>query len=352
MPMSRDADATEVLEAQTADAPHADPRHATPRPRRLRRSDAMRRMLAETRLSARQLIHPLFVRAGRAVERAIDSMPGHVQRSVDRLAPEVDQVAELDLPGVLLFGLPASKDETGSGAWDPAGPVPQAIASIKRRASALVVIADVCLCEYTSHGHCGVLDASTGAVVNDGTLPLLARAAVAYADAGADIVAPSAMMDHQVGAIRAALDDAGHGDVAILSYAVKYASAFYGPFREAAESAPAFGDRRSYQMDPPNAREALREASLDVAEGADILMVKPAGPYLDVLRLVREHFDLPLAAYQVSGEYAMLKAAAERGWLDERRAALESLVGIRRAGADVIITYYAKDAARWLRDRS
>jgi porphobilinogen synthase len=253
---------------------------------------------------------------------------------------------------VLLFGLPASKDETGSGAWDPAGPVPQAIASIKRRAGDLVVIADVCLCEYTSHGHCGVLDASTGAVANDGTLPLLARAAVAYADAGADIVAPSAMMDHQVAAIRAALDDAGHGDVAILSYAVKYASAFYGPFREAAESAPAFGDRRSYQMDPPNAREALREASLDVAEGADALMVKPAGPYLDVLRLVRERFDLPLAAYQVSGEYAMLKAAAERGWLDERRAALESLVGIRRAGADLVITYYAKDAARWLRDRS
>jgi porphobilinogen synthase len=312
----------------------------------------MRSMLAETRLSARQLIHPLFVRAGRGVDRPIDAMPGHAQRSVDRVAAEIDDVSALGLPSVLLFGLPSTKDETGSAAWDSAGPVPQAIASIKRRAPELVVIADVCLCEYTSHGHCGVLDATTGGIANDATLPLLARAAVAYADAGADVVAPSAMMDHQVAAIRAALDDAGHGDVAILSYAVKYASAFYGPFREAAESAPAFGDRRAYQMDPPNVREALREAALDVREGADMLMVKPAGPYLDVVRRVRERFDLPLAAYQVSGEYAMLKAAAERGWLDERRAALESLVGIRRAGADLVITYFAKDAARWLRDES
>jgi porphobilinogen synthase len=279
-------------------------------------------------------------------------MPGHTQRSVDRLAVEIDDVGALGLPSVLLFGLPGEKDDTGSGAWDATGPVPQAIASIKRRASEIVVIADVCLCEYTSHGHCGVLDAETGAVANDATLPLLARAAVAYADAGADIVAPSAMMDHQVAAIRAALDDAGHSEVAILSYAVKYASAFYGPFRDAAESAPAFGDRRAYQLDPSNVREALREAALDVAEGADMLMVKPAGPYLDVVRRVREQFDLPLVAYQVSGEYAMLKAAAERGWLDERRAVLESLVGIRRAGADVIITYFAKDAAQWLRDES
>jgi len=307
-------------------------------------------MLGETTLGARHLVHPLFVRSGRNVERPIDSMPGHAQRSVDRLAAEVDDVGALGVAAVLLFGLPSAKDETGSGAWDAAGPVPQAIAAIKRRAAELTVVADVCLCEYTSHGHCGVLDGTTGAVVNDATLPLLARAAVAYAEAGADVVAPSAMMDHQVAAIRAALDDGGHGDVAILSYAVKYASAFYGPFREAAESAPAFGDRRAYQMDPANAREALREAALDVAEGADMLMVKPAGPYLDVVRRVRERFDLPLAAYQVSGEYAMLKAAAQRGWLDERRAALESLVGIRRAGADVVITYYAKDAARWLRD--
>jgi porphobilinogen synthase len=344
--MSRDAD-TDILDAAAAREAEETPRH---RPRRLRRTGAMRSMLAETTLSARQLVHPLFVRAGRNVEWAIDSMPGHAQRSVDRLAAEVDDVGALGLPAVLLFGLPSSKDETGSGAWDPSGPVPQAIASIKRRASDLTVIADVCLCEYTSHGHCGVLDTATGAVVNDATLPLLARAAVAYADAGVDVVAPSAMMDSQVAAIRAALDAAGHGEVAILSYAVKYASAFYGPFREAAESAPAFGDRRAYQMDPANAREALREAELDVAEGADMLMVKPAGPYLDVVRRVRERFDVPLAAYQVSGEYAMLKAAAQRGWLDERRAALESLVGIRRAGADLVITYYAKDAARWLRD--
>ena len=312
----------------------------------------MRGMLAETRLDVRQLIHPLFVRAGRAVERPIDSMPGHAQRSVDRLAKEIYEVEELAVPAVLLFGLPAEKDDSGSGAWDASGPVPQAIASIKRLASHMVVIADVCLCEYTSHGHCGLLDNEKGTVLNDATLPLLARAAVAYADAGADIVAPSAMMDHQVAAIRAALDDAGHDDVAIMSYAVKYASAFYGPFREAAESAPAFGDRRAYQMDPPNVREALREAALDVAETADMLMVKPAGPYLDVIRAVRERFDLPLAAYQVSGEYAMLKAAAQRGWLDERRAALESLTGIRRAGADLVITYFAKDAARWLRDES
>jgi porphobilinogen synthase len=346
MPSNADMDFLDAPEVR-AGSPEAQPRL-----RRLRRTAAMRSMLAETQLTARQLIQPLFVRAGRAVERPIDSMPGHSQRSVDRLAAEIDDVEGLGLPAVLLFGLPSSKDDVGSGAWDPAGPVPQAIASIKQHASSLVVIADVCLCEYTRHGHCGVVDATTGAVTNDATLPLLARAAVAYADAGADVVAPSAMMDHQVAAIRAALDDAGHGDVAILSYAVKYASAFYGPFREAAESAPAFGDRRAYQMGPANVREALREAALDVAEGADMLMVKPAGPYLDVVRRVRERFDLPLAAYQVSGEYAMLKAAAERGWLDERRAALESLVGIRRAGADLVITYFAKDAARWLRDES
>lgn len=318
------------------------------RPRRLRRSAALRAMLAETRLSARQLVHPIFVRDGTGVERPIASMPGHAQCSVDRLAPGVDDALSLGIPTVLLFGIPSSKDADGSGAWSASGPVPRAIAAIKRQHADAVVIADVCLCEYTSHGHCGVLNDEGNAVANDATLPLLARAAVAYADAGADIVAPSAMMDGQVAAIRRALDDAGHQDVAILSYAVKYASAFYGPFREAAESAPAFGDRRAYQMDPPNAREALREAALDVAEGADMLMVKPAGPYLDVIRAVRERFELPLAAYQVSGEFAMIKAAAERGWLDERRAAMESLLGIRRAGADVVITYFAKDAARWL----
>jgi porphobilinogen synthase len=319
------------------------------RPRRLRRTAALRDALGETTLRAAQLVHPLFVRDGFAAERPIASMPGHAQRTVDRLDSEVAGLAELGVRSVLLFGIPDEKDEHGSGAWDPAGPVPRAITEIKRRDSTVTVIADVCLCEYTSHGHCGVLD-ERYAVVNDATLALLARAAVTYAEAGADIVAPSAMMDGQVAAIRSALDDAGHTDVAILAYAVKYASAFYGPFRDAAQSAPAFGDRRAYQMAPPNAREALREAKLDEDEGADMLMVKPAGPYLDIIHRVRESTDLPLAAYQVSGEYAMLKAAAERGWIDEPRAAMESLLGIRRAGADLVITYYAKAAARWLKD--
>lgn len=320
------------------------------RPRRLRRSAALRSMLAETRLSVRQLVHPLFVRDGAGVERPIGSMPGHVQRSVDRLLPDVEEALSLGVPAFLLFGIPDDKDARGSQASSPDGPVPRAIAALKREREDAVIIADVCLCEYTSHGHCGLLS-DTGAVDNDATLPLLADAALTYANAGADIVAPSAMMDGQVAAIRRTLDDAGHSEVAILSYAVKYASAFYGPFREAAQSAPAFGDRRAYQMDPPNAREALREASLDVQEGADMLMVKPAGPYLDVIRAVRENFDLPLAAYQVSGEFAMIKAAAERGWLDEKRAVMESLLGIRRSGADLVITYFAKDAARWLAER-
>ena len=307
-------------------------------------------MLAESTLSPRQLVHPLFVREGRDQDRPIASMPGHAQRSVDRIGADVDDALSLGIPAVLLFGIPEAKDDSGSGAWSASGPVPRAIGEIRRRQGSAVIIADVCMCEYTSHGHCGVIDARRQSVDNDATLPLLARAAVTYADAGADIVAPSAMMDGQVAAIRAALDDAGHVNVAIMSYAVKFASAFYGPFREAAESAPAFGDRRSYQMSPANAREALREARIDDDEGADMLMVKPAGAYLDVIRAVRERHDLPLAAYQVSGEFAMLKAAAERGWLDERRAALESLIAIRRAGADVIITYYAKQAARWLSD--
>jgi len=332
----------EALTVTTAQTPRV-------RPRRLRRSAALRDALGETTLRAAQLVHPLFVRDGFAAERPIASMPGHAQRTVDRLDSEVAGLAELGVRSVLLFGIPDEKDEHGSGAWDPAGPVPRAITEIKRRDSTVTVIADVCLCEYTSHGHCGVLD-ERYAVVNDATLALLARAAVTYADAGADIVAPSAMMDGQVAAIRSALDDAGHTDVAILAYAVKYASAFYGPFRDAAQSAPAFGDRRAYQMAPPNAREALREAKLDEDEGADMLMVKPAGPYLDIIHRVRESTDLPLAAYQVSGEYAMLKAAAERGWIDEPRAAMESLLGIRRAGADLVITYYAKAAARWLKD--
>jgi porphobilinogen synthase len=332
----------EVLTVAAAQGPRA-------RPRRLRRTAALREALGETTLRAAQLVHPLFVRDGLDTERPIASMPGHAQRTVDLLDGEVADCAELGVRSVLLFGIPDDKDEHGSGAWDAAGPVPRAIAEIKRRDSEVTVIADVCLCEYTSHGHCGVLD-ERYAVANDATLPLLARAAVAYADAGADIVAPSAMMDGQVAAIRSALDDAGHADVAILAYAVKYASAFYGPFRDAAQSAPAFGDRRAYQMAAPNAREAMREARLDEEEGADMLMVKPAGPYLDIIHRVHESTDLPLAAYQVSGEYAMLKAAAERGWIDEPRAAMESLFGIRRAGADLVITYYAKAAARWLSD--
>jgi porphobilinogen synthase len=307
-------------------------------------------MVCETVLSADDLIAPLFVVAGSGVVRPIRSMPGHAQISVDQLDPEISEIAELQIPAVLLFGIPAHKDPTGSSGWDPEGPVPQAIRAIKRLAPQLTVIADVCVCEYTSHGHCGILAETPGSgdVLNDPTLEILARCAVAYADAGADIVAPSAMMDGQVAAIRAALDAAGYTQVAILSYAAKFASAFYGPFREAAESTPAFGDRRAYQMDPANGREALREVELDIAEGADMIMVKPAGAYLDIISTVRQRYHVPLAAYQVSGEYAMIKAAAQLGWLDERRAALESLIAIRRAGADMIITYFAKDAARWI----
>ena len=322
----------------------------TYRPRRLRRTPTLRRMVRETRLSADDLIAPLFIAEGRDVVRPIGSMPGHAQRSVDQIDREIDDLMELGVPAVLLFGIPIHKDANGSGAWDPNGPVPSAIRAIKRRAPDLAVIADVCMCEYTDHGHCGLLshEAGGGDVLNDETLDLLARASVAYADAGVDIVAPSAMMDGQVAAIRAGLDAAGHAQVPIMAYAAKFASAFYGPFREAAESTPKFGDRRAYQMDPANGREALREVALDAAEGADMLMVKPAGAYLDIIREVRARYDLPLAAYQVSGEYAMLKAAVQNGWLDERRAALESLIAIKRAGADMIITYYAKDAARWI----
>lgn len=305
-------------------------------------------MVRETSLSSRDLIHPLFLVDGTDIARAIEPMPGHFQLSVDRLSAELDEVASAAIPAVLLFGIPSTKDATGSGAWCPDGPVPRGIAEIRRRAPGVTVIADVCLCEYTSHGHCGVFDAERGSVANDATLPLLARTAVAYADAGADVIAPSAMMDGQVAAIRDALDSSGFHDVAIMGYSAKYASAFYGPFRAAAESTPQSGDRRSYQMDPANGREALREVALDVSEGADIVMVKPAGAYLDVIRAVREMVTLPVAAYQVSGEYAMLKAAAERGWLDERRAVMESVIGIKRAGADMIITYYAKQISAWL----
>jgi len=318
------------------------------RPRRTRRTAALRAFVRETALHVEDLIHPLFIVEGHGVEKPIETMPGHAQRSVDMLGKEIAELRTLGVQAVLLFGVPQSKDDIGTGAWDPDGPVPRAVAEIKRIAPDLLVICDVCLCEYTAHGHCGVVRDASGVVVNDETLPLLGQAAVCYAQAGADIVAPSAMMDGQVAAIRSALDEAELLDTPIMSYAVKHASAFYGPFRGAAESTPRFGDRRAYQMDPANAREAMREVQLDVDEGADLLMVKPAGTALDIIHRVRTHFPHPLVAYQVSGEYAMLKAAAERGWLDEPRAALESLLAIRRAGADRIITYYAKEAARWL----
>ncbi|CDM64041.1 porphobilinogen synthase [Pyrinomonas methylaliphatogenes] len=319
------------------------------RPRRLRRSEPIRALVRETQLSLDDLALPFFVCPGSGVRREVQSMPGVFNLSLDEFAREVASAREMGIRAILLFGLPETKDEVGSGAYDPDGIVQRAIREARKIASDLIIIADTCLCEYTSHGHCGVV--RDGAVMNDETLELLARTAVSQAAAGADIVAPSAMMDGQVAAIREALDQSGFAETAIMSYAVKYASAFYGPFREAAASAPAFGDRRTYQMDPPNAREALREAELDYAEGADILMVKPATPYLDIVRAVRERFDVPVAAYHVSGEYAMLKAAAAKGWIDEERALLEILTGIRRAGADIIITYCAREAARLLARR-
>ena len=312
--------------------------------RRLRRTEALRRLVRETRVVAEQLVQPLFVVPGRGVERPIASMPGIAQLSVDRTAEECRRLADLGVPAVILFGVPDVKDARGSGAIDPAGIVPRALEAIRAAAPGLLRITDICLCEYTDHGHCGVI--RDGDVDNDPTLELLAAEALAHARAGADIVAPSDMMDGRVGAIRGALDGAGFAQLPILSYAAKFASAFYGPFREAAGSTPQFGDRRSYQMDPANADEALREVALDLDEGADMVMVKPALPYLDVVRRVKERFGVPVAAYHVSGEYAMVKAAAARGWLDEARVVDESLTAIRRAGADVIITYFAKDVAR------
>ena len=306
----------------------------------------MRALVREARLGREDLVLPLFACAGSNVRREVSSMPGVFNLSVDEIAREAAAAYDEGVPAVILFGLPESKDETATGAYARDGVVQQAVRAVRRAAPEMVVIADTCLCEYTSHGHCGVV--REGEVLNDESLELIARTAVSQAEAGADVIAPSAMMDGQVGAIREALDGAGFEHVPVMSYAVKYASSFYGPFRDAADSAPAFGDRRAYQMDPANAREALREAELDYAEGADILMVKPAGAYLDIVRAVRERFDLPLAAYQVSGEYSMIKAAAERGWLDERRVMMESLTAIRRAGADIIITYYAVEAAREL----
>ena len=316
------------------------------RPRRLRATPSLRSLVTEQRVEPRSLVLPLFVTAGKDVVRPLAALPGHAQRSVDRLEEVVDEAIATGIRSLLLFGIPMGKDATGSGAVDPDGPVPAAIRALRARYPSLVLIADICLCEYTDHGHCGVL--AGGNVDNDLTLPLLGDAAVVCADAGADIVAPSAMMDGQVAAIRTTLDGAGHHGVAIMAYAAKFASALYGPFREAAGSTPTFGDRAGYQLATGNRREALREVALDIEQGADIIMVKPASLYLDIVRDVRERTDLPVAAYQVSGEYAMLKAAAERGWLDERRAVIESLTSIRRAGADIIITYYAIDAARWL----
>jgi porphobilinogen synthase len=317
------------------------------RPRRLRTREGVRALVRETRLAPENLVLPLFACPGEGVRREVSSMPGVFNLSVDEIARESARAFDAGVPAIILFGLPESKDETATGAYAERGIVQEAIRAVRRAVPEMVVIADTCLCEYTSHGHCGVV--REGEVLNDESLELIARTAVSQAEAGADIVAPSAMMDGQVGAIRDGLDDAGFGGVAIMAYAVKYASAFYGPFREAADSAPAFGDRRAYQMDAANAREAMREAELDVMEGADFLMVKPATPYLDILRAVRERFDLPLAAYHVSGEYAMIKAAAGRGWIDEKRVMMETLTCIRRAGADVILTYYAVEAARELR---
>jgi porphobilinogen synthase len=318
------------------------------RPRRLRRTEAIRSLVRETRLSISSLIYPMFACPGTGVKKEVASMPGIFQRSADQIVEECREVAGLGILGVILFGLPAKKDERGSEASDDNGAVQRSIRAIRKAKLDLIVITDVCLCEYTSHGHCGVV--KSGEILNDPTLDLLAAAAVSHAKAGADIVAPSDMMDGRVGAIRRALDEGGFADAAILSYAAKYCSAFYGPFRVAAESAPQFGDRRSYQMDPANAREALREVAADLEEGADMVMVKPALAYLDVIRRVRERFDAPVAAYNVSGEYSMVKAAARDGWIDEQRVTLEILTGIQRAGADVIITYHAKDAARWLKD--
>lgn len=336
------------------------PTFPTLRPRRLRLTDNLRRLIRETTVTPADLIFPFFVRPGRDIQQPIKSMPGQFQWSIDRLVPEVQQLADLDIPAIILFGIPETKDALGRDNYSEDGIVPQAVRAIKAAAPEMIVISDMCFCEYTDHGHCGIINRPgqdyynvhmpEGYLLNDPTLELLGQASVVHAQAGADIIAPSGMIDGMVAGIRAALDQAGLQQVGVMSYAAKYASAFYGPFRDAAESPPTFGDRSQYQMDPPNRREALKEVAIDVAEGADILMVKPALPYLDILSDVRREFDLPTAAYQVSGEYSMIQAAAANGWLDLRRTALESLVAIKRAGADMIITYFAKDAAQWLAD--
>jgi porphobilinogen synthase len=318
----------------------------THRPRRLRRTERLRGLVRETRLSTSGLVYPMFACPGNKVRTEVSSMPGVFQQSPDQIVEECREVAGLGIPAVILFGLPEKKDETGSEAASPTGAVQRSIEAIRKAKLDLVVITDVCLCEYTSHGHCGVI--KDGEVLNDPSIALLADAALSHVRAGADVVAPSDMMDGRVAAIRRKLDENKFSDIAILSYAAKYCSAFYGPFREAAQSTPQFGDRRSYQMDPANAREALREVELDLEEGADIIMVKPALPYLDIIARVRERFDVPVAAYNVSAEYSMVKAAARNGWIDEQRIVLEIMTSIQRAGASTILTYHAKDVARWL----
>ena len=317
------------------------------RPRRLRKNENFRRLIRETRLSVDDLIYPLFVVPGKNVKKQIQSMPGNFQMSIDNIVAEAQKVRELGIPGILLFGIPSRKDELATGAFAKAGIIQQAVLRIKKEVPDILVITDVCLCEYTSHGHCGMIE--NGMVDNDTTLEVLAETAVSHARAGADMVAPSAMMDGQIAAIREGLDENSFENVPVMAYAAKYASCFYGPFREAAESAPQVGDRKGYQMDPANGDEAMREITLDVAEGADIIMVKPALPYLDIIYRAKQEFDLPLAAYNVSGEFAMIKAAASLGWLDEERAMIESLTSIKRAGADIIITYWAKDLANLLK---
>ena len=313
--------------------------------RRLRRTEGLRALVRENQVQVGDLVYPMFVVEGRGIRQEVTAMPGVARFSPDRLPPEIEEITRLGIPAVILFGVPQHKDDAGSSAYDPDGVIQKAVRAIKQAAPELLVITDVCLCEYTSHGHCGVVVEDR--IDNDKTLPLLARMALSHAAAGADMVAPSDMMDGRVRTIRQELDKNGFSDIPILSYAAKYASAFYGPFREAAESAPEFGDRRSYQMDPANAREALREVEQDIAEGADIVMVKPALAYLDVIRQVRNAFNCPLAAYNVSGEYAMVKAAAQKGWLDEKAVVMEILTAIKRAGADIILTYHARDFAAW-----
>jgi porphobilinogen synthase len=317
------------------------------RPRRLRRTEALRGLVRETRLSAAGFIYPMFVCPGNKVRREVSSMPGIYQQSADQIVKECREVEALGIPGVILFGLPEKKDSRGASSLAPDGVVQKAIEAIRKAQLNLLVITDVCLCEYTDHGHCGVIE--NGEIANDPTLEILAEQALSHARAGADVVAPSDMMDGRVGAIRAKLDANKFENIPIISYAAKYCSGFYGPFREAAESAPKFGDRRSYQMDPANSREAMKEVALDLQEGADMIMVKPALPYLDIVRTVRDRFDVPVAAYNVSGEYSMVKAAARNDWIDEKRVVLEILTGIQRAGAQIILTYHAKDAARWLK---